>query len=139
MMFVEPDAIGQGVGRLLFTHTVETARALGFTRFTNDANPTPSPSTRPWAASRSAVCPPGRSPAGPSPSTSARFRSEVCFLAHVARSSPAPDCAGSPDRARRTCQTRLRQAGVRSTTETVRTVWTTDGRRGEVEWQDPRV
>ncbi|MFJ8142999.1 GNAT family N-acetyltransferase [Streptomyces sp. NPDC096013] len=39
MMFVEPDAIGQGVGRLLFTHAVETARALGFTGFTIDADP----------------------------------------------------------------------------------------------------
>ncbi|OIJ64004.1 GNAT family N-acetyltransferase [Streptomyces mangrovisoli] len=43
MMFVDPDAIGQGVGRLLFTHVVETARALGFTRFTIDADPNAEP------------------------------------------------------------------------------------------------
>lgn len=43
MMFVDPDAIGQGVGRLLFTHAVETARALGFTGFTIDADPNAEP------------------------------------------------------------------------------------------------
>ncbi|WP_103515246.1 GNAT family N-acetyltransferase [Streptomyces sp. SM10] len=43
MMFVDPDAIGQGVGRLLFTHAVETARARGFTRFTMDADPNAEP------------------------------------------------------------------------------------------------
>jgi GNAT superfamily N-acetyltransferase len=43
MMFVEPCAIGQGVGRLLFTHAVETAEALGFSRFTIDADPNAEP------------------------------------------------------------------------------------------------
>ncbi|MEU3228237.1 GNAT family N-acetyltransferase [Streptomyces sp. NPDC006976] len=43
MMFVDPDAIGQGIGRLLFTRAVETARALGFTRFTIDADPNAEP------------------------------------------------------------------------------------------------
>ena len=43
MMFVEPDAIGQGIGRLLFSHAVETARASGFTRFTIDADPNAEP------------------------------------------------------------------------------------------------
>ncbi|MGW2964513.1 GNAT family N-acetyltransferase [Streptomyces sp. NPDC001220] len=43
MMFVEPDAIGQGIGRLLFTHTVETAEALGFAQFTIDADPNAEP------------------------------------------------------------------------------------------------
>ncbi|MFG2282467.1 GNAT family N-acetyltransferase [Streptomyces asoensis] len=43
MMFVDPDAIGQGIGRLLFTHAVETAQSLGFTRFTIDADPNAEP------------------------------------------------------------------------------------------------
>ncbi|WP_046733733.1 GNAT family N-acetyltransferase [Streptomyces humi] len=43
MMFVDPDAIGQGIGRLLFTHAVETAQALGFTRFSIDADPNAEP------------------------------------------------------------------------------------------------
>ncbi|MDC2956525.1 MULTISPECIES: GNAT family N-acetyltransferase [Streptomyces] len=43
MMFVDPDAIGQGIGRLLFTHVLETAQALGFTRFTIDADPNAEP------------------------------------------------------------------------------------------------
>ncbi|MER5529738.1 GNAT family N-acetyltransferase [Streptomyces sp. NPDC002677] len=43
MMFVDPDSIGQGIGRVLFTHAVESARALGFTRFTIDADPNAEP------------------------------------------------------------------------------------------------
>lgn len=43
MMFVDPDAIGEGIGRLLFTHAVETAQALGFTQFTIDADPNAEP------------------------------------------------------------------------------------------------
>ncbi|MFG2965782.1 GNAT family N-acetyltransferase [Streptomyces sp. NPDC048288] len=43
MMFVDPRAIGRGIGRLLFTHAVETAQALGFTRFTIDADPNAEP------------------------------------------------------------------------------------------------
>ncbi|MFF5641781.1 GNAT family N-acetyltransferase [[Kitasatospora] papulosa] len=39
MMFVEPDAIGRGVGRLLFEHTVARARRSGFVRLTIDADP----------------------------------------------------------------------------------------------------
>ncbi|MFJ8826348.1 GNAT family N-acetyltransferase [Streptomyces sp. NPDC102467] len=39
LMFVDPDAIGGGVGRLLFTHVRETARAAGFTRFGWAADP----------------------------------------------------------------------------------------------------
>ncbi|CAL9636249.1 GNAT family N-acetyltransferase [Streptomyces sp. enrichment culture] len=43
MMFVDPELVGEGIGRLLFTHAVETARALGFTRFTIDADPNAEP------------------------------------------------------------------------------------------------
>lgn len=39
MMFVEPEAIGRGIGRLLFEHTVAEARRLGFSSFTIDADP----------------------------------------------------------------------------------------------------
>lgn len=43
MMFVDSDAIGQGIGRVLFTHAVETAQTLGFTQFTIDADPNAEP------------------------------------------------------------------------------------------------
>ncbi|MEU9397168.1 GNAT family N-acetyltransferase [Streptomyces sp. NPDC048324] len=39
MMFVDPDVIGQGIGRLLFNQVVQTAKVLGFTEFTIDADP----------------------------------------------------------------------------------------------------
>lgn len=39
MLFVDPPAIGRGVGRLLFEHTLATAREQGFTRLTLDADP----------------------------------------------------------------------------------------------------
>lgn len=38
-LFVEPDQIGNGVGRRLWRHAVDSARALGFQRFTIDADP----------------------------------------------------------------------------------------------------
>ncbi|MEU2774532.1 GNAT family N-acetyltransferase [Streptomyces sp. NPDC007162] len=43
MMFVDPGVIGKGVGRLLFDHVVATARDLGFTQFTIDADPNAEP------------------------------------------------------------------------------------------------
>jgi GNAT superfamily N-acetyltransferase len=39
MMFVEPDTMGRGVGRLLFERTMDRARGLGFARLTIDADP----------------------------------------------------------------------------------------------------
>ncbi len=39
MLFVDPDAIGRGVGRLLYEHIVSGARELGFARLTIDADP----------------------------------------------------------------------------------------------------
>lgn len=50
MMFVAPQAIGQGIGRLLFEHTVATARALGFTQLTIDADPNAEPFYRAMGA-----------------------------------------------------------------------------------------
>lgn len=39
LMFVEPDHIGRGVGRRLWTHAVATAREVGLDSFTIDADP----------------------------------------------------------------------------------------------------
>ncbi|MBM7517717.1 GNAT family N-acetyltransferase [Nocardioides nitrophenolicus] len=39
MMFVDPDAIGRGIGGALARHLVAEARAAGFTRLTIDADP----------------------------------------------------------------------------------------------------
>ncbi|MCX3059160.1 GNAT family N-acetyltransferase [Streptomyces beihaiensis] len=43
LMFVDPDAMGHGVGRLLFDHVRDTARALGFAhvRWAADPNAVP--------------------------------------------------------------------------------------------------
>ncbi len=38
-LFVEPAAIGQGVGRRLWEHAVDTARSLGFTNFEFQSDP----------------------------------------------------------------------------------------------------
>jgi GNAT superfamily N-acetyltransferase len=43
MMFVDPRAIGQGIGRLLFEHTIAAGRDLGFTQLTIDADPNAEP------------------------------------------------------------------------------------------------
>ncbi|MGC5342443.1 GNAT family N-acetyltransferase [Streptomyces sp. AM 4-1-1] len=43
MMFVEPDAMGRGIGRLLFDRTTAEARRLGFTRLAIDADPNAEP------------------------------------------------------------------------------------------------
>lgn len=39
LCFVEPHAIGRGVGRALYSHVMGTARALGFTRITIESDP----------------------------------------------------------------------------------------------------
>jgi GNAT superfamily N-acetyltransferase len=43
MMFVDPAAMGQGVGRLLFEYVIATARDSGFNRLTIDADPNAEP------------------------------------------------------------------------------------------------
>lgn len=43
MLFVEPEAIGRGLGRLLYQHVMDRARELGFDRLTIDADPNAEP------------------------------------------------------------------------------------------------
>ncbi|MBZ6101117.1 GNAT family N-acetyltransferase [Streptomyces olivaceus] len=73
MMFVDPDAIGEGVGRLLFAHVVEAAGTLGFTRFTIDADP----NAEPFYAAMGGV------PVGTVPSGSIPGRSLTQYLREV--------------------------------------------------------
>ncbi|WP_405592604.1 GNAT family N-acetyltransferase [Streptomyces sp. NBC_01190] len=64
MLFVDPAAIGRGVGRLLFQHALTTARDLGFTRLTLDADPNAEPFYLAMGATRVGTSPssviPGR-------------------------------------------------------------------------------
>lgn len=66
MMFVDPAAIGEGIGRLLFEHALAVARGLGFTRLTIDADPNAEPFYLAMGASRVGTTPsgsvPGREP-----------------------------------------------------------------------------
>ncbi|MFJ8748534.1 GNAT family N-acetyltransferase [Streptomyces sp. NPDC102441] len=59
MMFVEPDAIGRGLGRLLFEHTMTQARRLGFVRLTIDADPNAEPFYTAMGAVRIGTTPSG--------------------------------------------------------------------------------
>ncbi|MFF9060043.1 GNAT family N-acetyltransferase [Streptomyces sp. NPDC014882] len=59
MMFVDPQAIGRGIGRLLFEHTVAAGRDLGFTRITIDADPNAEPFYRAMGAVRTGSVPSG--------------------------------------------------------------------------------
>ena|SRR5258705_8422963 len=38
-LFIEPDCIGQGYGKLLWDHAVEAARTLGYKNFTLESDP----------------------------------------------------------------------------------------------------
>ncbi|MFI9025491.1 GNAT family N-acetyltransferase [Streptomyces sp. NPDC053560] len=62
MMFVEPQAMGQGIGRLLFENVVATGRQLGFTRLTIDADPNAEPFYRAMGAVRTGSAPSGSIP-----------------------------------------------------------------------------
>ncbi|MFE4449715.1 GNAT family N-acetyltransferase [Streptomyces sp. NPDC056796] len=62
MMFVEPEAIGRGVGRLLFSHTVAQARRLGFESLTIDADPHAEPFYLAMGAVRTGTTPSGSIP-----------------------------------------------------------------------------
>ncbi|MEU6012591.1 GNAT family N-acetyltransferase [Streptomyces sp. NPDC047515] len=62
MMFVEPDALGRGIGRLLFEHTMAEARRLGFVRVTIDADPNAEPFYLAMGAVRIGATPSGSIP-----------------------------------------------------------------------------
>lgn len=59
MMFVEPQAIGQGLGRLLFERTIAAGRDLGFTELTIDADPNAESFYRAMGAVRTGSVPSG--------------------------------------------------------------------------------
>jgi GNAT superfamily N-acetyltransferase len=59
MMFVEPQAIGQGIGRLLFERTIAAGRELGFAQLTIDADPNAEPFYRAMGAVRIGSVPSG--------------------------------------------------------------------------------
>ncbi|MER5358960.1 GNAT family N-acetyltransferase [Streptomyces sp. NPDC002785] len=62
MMFVAPDALGRGIGRLLFEHTMTEARRLGFVRLTIDADPNAEPFYLAMGAVRVGATPSGSIP-----------------------------------------------------------------------------
>ncbi|MFJ1543803.1 GNAT family N-acetyltransferase [Streptomyces sp. NPDC088246] len=62
MMFVAPDALGRGIGRLLFEHTTTEARRLGFARLTIDADPNAEPFYLAMGAVRIGATPSGSIP-----------------------------------------------------------------------------
>lgn len=61
-LFVDPSAIGSGVGRLLYEHATATARSLGFRRLSIDADPNAEPFYRAMGAVRVGVTPSGSVP-----------------------------------------------------------------------------
>ncbi|MCX4535092.1 GNAT family N-acetyltransferase [Streptomyces sp. NBC_00841] len=62
MMFVAPDALGRGIGRLLFEHTMTEARRLGFACLTIDADPNAEPFYLAMGAVRIGATPSGSIP-----------------------------------------------------------------------------
>ncbi|MTE22256.1 GNAT family N-acetyltransferase [Streptomyces sp. TRM43335] len=62
LMFVDPPAIGQGVGRLLFEDALHRARAAGFTRLSVDADPNAEGFYRAMGAVRTGTAPSGSIP-----------------------------------------------------------------------------
>ncbi|RKN41647.1 GNAT family N-acetyltransferase [Streptomyces hoynatensis] len=62
MLFVEPQAIGQGIGRALFTHAVAAAREAGFERLVFEADPHAEPFYRAMGSERVGLVPSGSIP-----------------------------------------------------------------------------
>lgn len=62
MLFVEPEAIGSGVGRALFAHARGRAAALGLRRLTIEADPNAEPFYRAMGAVRIGSTPSGSIP-----------------------------------------------------------------------------
>lgn len=63
MLFIDPDHIGKGIGRTLFTHMVATARNLGFQRLTIEADPNAEPFYLSMGANHIGSTPSGSIPA----------------------------------------------------------------------------
>ena len=61
-LFVAPERIRSGVGRVLWEHAMVAARALGFKRLTLEADPGRSRSIWPWAPTGSGRLPSGSVP-----------------------------------------------------------------------------
>ncbi|MFE7192164.1 GNAT family N-acetyltransferase [Kitasatospora sp. NPDC057541] len=62
MIFVEPDAIGRGIGRRLMDHLRAEATALGFDRVTVEADPNAEPFYLAMGAVRTGTAPSGSIP-----------------------------------------------------------------------------
>ncbi|MER7708572.1 GNAT family N-acetyltransferase [Kitasatospora sp. NPDC097605] len=62
MLFVEPAAIGRGIGRRLMEHLRAEATALGFDRITVEADPNAEPFYRAMGAVRTGTAPSGSIP-----------------------------------------------------------------------------
>ncbi|MEU5609702.1 GNAT family N-acetyltransferase [Streptomyces sparsogenes] len=62
MLFVDPEAIGGGVGRLLYRHVLAEAGRLGFTRLTVEADPHAEPFYLAMGAQRIGEAPSGSIP-----------------------------------------------------------------------------
>ncbi|MET8597015.1 GNAT family N-acetyltransferase [Streptomyces althioticus] len=62
MMFVDPEALGQGIGRALFAHALGSARDAGFRRLTIDADPNAESFYRAMGAVRIGETPSGSIP-----------------------------------------------------------------------------
>lgn len=61
-LFVDPDAIGQGTGRLLFSWCIKTAREAGLITMTLDADPEAEPFYKAMGATRIGMAPSGSIP-----------------------------------------------------------------------------
>jgi GNAT superfamily N-acetyltransferase len=61
-LFVEPDHIGTGVGRILWEHAIDVARTLGFERITVEADPEAEPFYLAMGARRCGSVPSGSIP-----------------------------------------------------------------------------
>ena len=74
MLFVEPEAIGRGLGRLLYRHVMDQARELGFDLLTIDADPHAEPFYLAMGAVRVGEVPSGSIPGRVLPLLEARPR-----------------------------------------------------------------
>ncbi|MFD8707106.1 GNAT family N-acetyltransferase [Kitasatospora sp. NPDC059648] len=77
MLFVEPDRIGGGIGRALFEHVREQARAAGLRRFTIDSDPNAEPFYLAMGATRIGSTPSGSVPGRELPLLEVALASDV--------------------------------------------------------------